>query len=217
MMHRPAVFFALLGLACADRTPPPDAAELAVPADSFVDVGDTAAALPPMPDHPGGRQGQLTVRAVGAFALDHGWPARAGRCARPAMVLILAEEPGSGASILLQLPAGPDLAGQYPVKLADSAGAPTPPASQLGFQFFEMNTAEAYQAADGAVEVRELTDRRVSGRFAVTVRHLVNDQVALVAGTFQQVDVEPLPPDWCERAAAAQDSLAVVDTTRVPG
>jgi hypothetical protein len=34
-----------------------------------------------------------------------------------------------------------------------------------------------------------------------------------VAGTFLQVDVEPLAPDWCERAAAAQDSLAIADST----
>jgi hypothetical protein len=80
-----------------------------------------------------------------------------------------------------------------------------------------MNAADAYQAADGEVEVRELTDRRVTGRFTVTMRHVINDQIARVAGTFQQVAVEPLPPDWCERAAAAQDSLAVVDSTRVPG
>jgi hypothetical protein len=224
MIRRPAVLLAVLALACADRTPPPDAAEQATPTDSLAGESDTALVLPPMPDHPGGRAGQLTVRAVGAFELDRAWPARAGRCVRPAMVLILAEEPGSGASVLLQLPASSDLTGPYPVKLADSAGMPAAPASQLGFQFFEMNTAEAYQAADGDVEVRELTDRRISGRFAVTLRHLINNQAALVAGTFQQVAVEPLPPDWCERAATAQDSLAsavrdsfaAADSTRGP-
>ncbi|HEX9631924.1 MAG TPA: hypothetical protein VGA02_05615 [Gemmatimonadales bacterium] len=217
MIRHPAVFLALLGLACADRTPPPDADAQMATADSLAEMAEAVPEPPPMPDHPGGRSGQLTARAVGAFELDRGWPARAGRCARPAMVVILAEEPGSGASILLQLPASSDLTGPYPVKLADSLGVPAPPASQLGFQFFEMNAADAYQAADGEVEVRELTDRRVTGRFTVTMRHVINDQIARVAGTFQQVAVEPLPPDWCERAAAAQDSLAVVDSTRVPG
>ena len=213
MIRRRVFLLILLSAACADRTPPPDAADQAVAGDSLEEESVAEAELPPMPDHPGGRAGQLTARAVGAFELDRGWPARAGRCARPPMVLILAEEPGSGASVLLQVPTSGDLTGSYPVKLADSAGVPAPPAAQLGFQFFEANTAEAYQAAEGEVEVRELTDRRVSGRFAVTVRHVVSDKTARVAGTFQQVDVEALPPDWCERAAAAQDSLAMADSS----
>jgi hypothetical protein len=217
MIRRPTLLLVLLSLACGDRTPNPDAAVQAaldsLALDSLDEEADAEPVLPPMPDHPAGRAGQLTVRAVGAFELDRGWPARAGRCVRPAMVLVLAEEPGSGASVLLQLPAAGDLTGFYPVKLADSTGMPAPPASQLGFQFFEANTADAYQAAEGEVEVGELTDRRVSGRFAVTVRHVVTNRTARVAGTFHEVDVEPLPPDWCARAAAAQDSLAMADST----
>lgn len=213
MIIRPTVsVLACLALACADRTPPPDASEQEAAVDSL-DEAPLEHELPPMPDYPRGRAGQLTVRAVGAFELERGWPARAGRCARPAMVLVLAEEPGSGASVLLQLPSGSELTGSYPVKLADSVGMPVPPASQLGFQFFEANTANAYQAAEGEVEVRELTDRRVSGRFAATMRHVLTNVTALVAGTFQQVDLEPLPPDWCEQAAAAQDSLVMADST----
>ena len=211
MMRRSGLVLALFALACGDRPPPPDAAEQATTVDS-ADMAAPDTALPAMPGHPAGRAGQLTARAVGAFELDRGWPARAGRCARPPMVLLLAEEPGSGASVLLQLPTSGELTGVYPVKLADSVGVPVAPASQLGFQFFEGNTAEAYQGAEGAVEIRELTDRRVSGRFAVTVRHVLNNLTARVAGTFQQVDVEPLPPDWCEQAAAAQDSLVAADS-----
>lgn len=198
----------LITLACADRTPPPDVAEQAVNLDSLEDAIEAEPDLPPMPDYPRSETGQLTARAVGAFELDHSWPARAGRCARPPMVLVIAEETGSGGSVLLQLPSSGDLTGVYPVKLADSTGMPVAPASQLGFQFFDANTADAYQAAEGDVEVRELTDRRVSGRFAVTLRHLVNNRTALVAGAFHQLKVEALPPDWCEQAAAAQDSLA---------
>ena len=89
---------------------------------------------------------------------------------------------------------------------------PAAPASQLGFQFFEGNTADAYQGSAGVVEVRELTDRRLSGRFQVTMRHVVSNRAAQVAGTFQHVELEPLPPDWCDRAAAAQDSLAMADS-----
>lgn len=212
-MIRPfAIVLALGALACGGRAPPPDADEQEAAVDSLEETG-VEPELPPMPAYPDGRAGQLTARAVGEFGLDRGWPARAGRCARPAMVLILAEEPGSGASVLLQLPASGDLTGAYPVKLADSVGMPAAPASQLGFQFFEGNAAQAYQAADGEVEVRELTDRYVSGRFAVTLRHLVHNRRVRVAGTFLQVDVEPLAPDWCERAAAAQDSLAIADST----
>jgi hypothetical protein len=29
-----------------------------------------------------------------------------------------------------------------------------------------------------------------------------------VAGVFHELEVEPLPPDYCEQAQAAQDSLA---------
>lgn len=216
MMRRSFIALGLFALACGDRAPQPDATEQAAAFDSLdeMPVPELPAPELPMPEHPGGQDGQLTARAVGAFELDRGWPARAGRCVRPALVLILAEEPGSGASVLLHLPSSADLTGAYPVKLADTAGMPAPPASQLGFQFFQGNTADAYQAAEGEVQVRELTDRHISGRFAVTMRHVVNNTTARVAGTFQEVDLDPLPPDWCARAAAAQDSLALADSTR---
>jgi hypothetical protein len=207
MIPRSALVLAILALGCRDRTPPPDAVEQGAVADSL-DEAAVEAELPPMPDFPSGRSGQVTARAVGAFALDRGWPAHAGRCARPAMVVIIAQEPGSGVSLLLQLPDADDLTGRYPVRLADSAGMLTPPAAQLGFQFFESGAADAYQAAEGEVDVRELTDRRVSGRFAVTARHIVNNRLANVAGAFQQVEVEALSLDWCADYAAGLDSLA---------
>lgn len=201
----------LFALACGDRTPPPETAQQTAP-DSLDEV-PVEEEVPPMPDYPDNASGRLTIRAVGALELEHGWSARAGRCVRPALVLVLAEEPGSGASVLLHLPTSGELIGTYPVGLADSTGIPAAPASQLGFQFFEANTADAYQGSAGAVEVRELTDRRVSGRFQVTMRHVVSNRTAQVAGTFQHVDLEPLPPDWCDRAAAAQDSLSLADST----
>lgn len=215
MMRPPILLLTLAVLACGGRTPPPETANQEAAADSTEDPS-AEAELPPMPSVPAGREGQLAVRAVGAFDLDRVWPARAGRCARPAMVLVLAEEPGSGISVLLQLPGEGDLTGEYPVKLADSAGVPSGPASQLGVQFFEAGSAQAYQAAEGAVDVRDLTERRITGRFTVTVRHLATNARARVAGSFQQVDVEALPPDWCDRAAAAQDSLAKADSAGGP-
>jgi hypothetical protein len=178
---------------------------LALQGDSMA-VADTA--LPEMPPSPDRRRGYLTARAVGALTFTDAWAARGGRCVQPPMLLVIAEDPGrSGASVLLELPAG-DLAVEYPVRLADSAGVPDPPAAQLGFQFFDAQRADAYQGSEGVVRVLSLDDRRVSGEFAVMVRHITTDARARVAGAFHQVDVEPLPPDWCERAQAAHDSLA---------
>ncbi|MDH3495703.1 MAG: hypothetical protein OER21_02995 [Gemmatimonadota bacterium] len=181
-----------------------------VTSDDSIEAAIAAASdttLPPMPALPGRRGGQMTVRAVGVLDFEKTWPARAGRCARPAMILVVAEEPGSGGSVLLQLPDSGPLTGGYPVKIADSTGVPAAPAAQLGFQFFQERSSDAYQAAEGSVEVYSLDDLRVSGQFTATVRHIVNERRARVAGVFHGVDVEALPPDWCEQAQAAQDSL----------
>jgi hypothetical protein len=219
MTRRLLVLSTLACLACGSgqRTGDTDStvAVGAANADSMAEAAAADTALPPMPDYPRREPGKVTVAAVGAFELSHSWDARAGRCARPSMVLLIAEEPGSGASVLLDLPASDDLTGTYPVKLADSTGVVEPPAAQVGFQFFDVSKADAYQGSAGDVEVRELTDRRLSGRFAVTLRHIANNRRAQVAGTFEHVDVEPLPIDWCERAAAARDSLAMAADSAV--
>jgi len=217
MIRRLFVLSSLACIACGpgqqagetDSTTVSAAARAAVNEDSIEAAAAADTVLPPMPDYPRRETGKVTVIAVGAFELTHSWNARAGRCARPSMVLLIAEEPGSGASVLLDLPASEDVTGTYPVKLADSVGVLEPPAAQVGFQFFDVNKADAYQGSAGDVEVRELTDRRLSGRFAVTLRHIANNRRAQVAGTFEHVDIEPLPIDWCERAAAARDSLAM--------
>ena len=212
MTRRFLLLATLLTFACTsgEQTDDADSTNTAVNEDSIEAAIAAEAELPPMPDYPGSEAGKLAVTAVGAFELSHSWPARAGRCARPAMVMIIAEEPGSGATVLLDLPPSGDVTGPYPIKLVDSAGVLAPPASQMGFQFFEATSADAYQGSTGGVDVRELTDRRVSGRFAVTLRHIGNNRRAQVAGTFERVDVEALPIDWCERAAAARDSLVPV-------
>lgn len=173
------------------------------PEDTVLTVQDTV--LPPMPDYPGQRGGYLVAHAVGATDFELAWPARAGRCSEPAMLLVIAELERSGASVLLELPDGDALV-EYPVKLATDSGAPEPPAAQLGFQFFE-DVPSAYQAAEGTVEVYGIASG-VSGRFAITIRHIVNQELARVAGVFHNVDIEDLPPDWCDRARAARDSLA---------
>jgi hypothetical protein len=193
------------------------ARDAGTPADSVTDEdADFAAAdtvLPPMPDVPDRQGGHVVAVGVGGVEFREVWPARAGRCAQPPMVLIIAEAPGrSGVSVLLELPPARDLTGDYPVSFADTTGMPDPPAAMLGFQFFDQQRGDAYQAADGAVTLRELTDRRASGQFQVTVRHIVTNQRARVAGIFHQLEVEALVPEYCERLQAAQDSLATSGT-----
>jgi hypothetical protein len=202
---------ALLTLACGERrmsreNAAADSLAAVAKADSLAAaIVDTT--LPTMPQIPRGRRGYLAATAVGALDFTKEWKARAGRCAQPAMILVIAEEDSSGASVLLNLPPSGDLLGTYPVKLADSTGVPAPPAAQLGFQFFQRTGASAYQAAAGNVELTALDARRASGRFEVTVRHITSNERARIAGVFDGVDVEPLPLDWCARADSAQGAL----------
>ena len=205
-MNRRFWLVPVLACACAGG-----ARDAGTPADSVTDAefAEADTVLPPMPAVPDRQAWHVVSVGVGGVEFSEAWPARAGRCARPPMVLIIAEEPGrSGVSVLLALPATGDLMVDYPVSFADSAGMPDPPAAMLGFQFFDEQRGDAYQAADGVVTLRELTDRRVSGRYAVTVRHIATNQRARVAGVFHQLEVEALVPAYCERLQAAQDSLA---------
>jgi hypothetical protein len=191
--------------------------DAATPADSTGadSLGDPAAiiaapdtALPPMPGIPDRRSGHLVAVGVGAHEFSEAWPARAGRCARPPLIIVLPRELGNtGGTVLLELAAGEPTV-DYPVAFADSTGMPEPPAAMLGFQFFTDQRGDAYQAVDGVVTVYRLDERTVSGRFQVTVRHINTNARARVAGVFHELEVEPLPPDYCEQAQAAQDSLA---------
>jgi hypothetical protein len=197
------------GMAWACGGPAPDGgaagADSADPDSALLAQVDTV--LPPMPDVPRGRAGHLVAVGVGELDSTWSWPFKAGRCARPAMIFMLPSELGqSGASILLELPEG-DPSGPYPVRFADSTGVPVAPAAQLGLQFFEAQRSDAYQGADGAVSVERLTETQISGTFQVTVRHIVHDARSRLAGAFQDVPVEALPPDYCERLQSAQDSL----------
>jgi hypothetical protein len=187
----------------ADAAPPADSADA-----DIAEVVATDTVLPPMPDVPKRRAGHLVAVAVGGLDSTWSWPFHAGRCARPAMLFMLPRELGhGGASILLELPPG-EMVGDYPVRFADSAGVPQPPAAMVGLQFMDDQRADAYQAAEGTVTVSRLDETRVSGTFRVTVRHVVTDRRARIAGVFQDVEIEALPPDYCERLQAAQDSIA---------
>jgi hypothetical protein len=177
--------------------------------DESADFAAVDTVLPPMPDVPDRRAGHVVAVGVGGVEFSEAWPARTGRCARPPMVLIIAEAPGrSGVSVLLELPAAGDPMVEYPVSFADSTGMPDPPAAMVAFQFWDEQRGDAYQAAEGAVTLRELTDRRASGQFQVTVRHIATNQRARVAGVFHQLEVDALVPAYCERLQSAQDSLA---------
>jgi hypothetical protein len=198
----------LVGFACRGGGQNTD-----VPPDSTGDA-DTAqvaavdTTLPPMPDVPDRKDGSLVAVAAGAFDSTWVWPAQAGRCTRPAMVFIIPTELGnSGGTVLLELPPG-DPSVDYPVRFADSTGMPQPPAAMLGFQFFDQRRGDAYQASDGTVRVTELSDRTVSGHFQATVRHIVTNRRARVAGAFERIPVEPMDPAYCRKMQSAQDSLA---------
>jgi hypothetical protein len=209
-MTAPRLVLLVLLTACAgEKAPPPEAATQVPDEDSLETAQAADTVLPAMPPYPDRSGGRVTARAVGALSADYDWPGRALRCGGAApIVFIVGEQPGSGGSVLLRLPPAGAVIGTYPVKFADTAGAPQPPAAQLGFQFFEGNSADAYQAADGSVEVGALDDRHVSGNFAVTVRHIATDRRARIAGVFHDIAFSAPPPGWCDRAAAAQDSLA---------
>jgi hypothetical protein len=184
------------GSEAAADTIDPDSAALA--------VIDTV--LPPMPNPPRRRSGHLVVVAAGALDSTWAWPMKAGRCARPPMVFMVPRELGqSGASVLLELPDG-ELAGDYPVRFADSTGMPDPPAAMLGFQFVDEQRADAYQAAEGMVSIGRLDDTRISGTFQATVRHIVSNRRAQVAGVFHDIEIEALDLEYCGRLQAAQDS-----------
>jgi hypothetical protein len=203
----------LLGLGCRSGEQgdvPPDSTD----GDTLAAAAAADTALPPMPGIPDHERGSLVAVAVGAFDSTWVWPARAGRCVQPPMVFIIPSELGnSGGTVLLELPPG-NFSVEYPVRFADSTGMPEPPAAMLGFQFFDQQRGDAYQALAGTVTVTALDERKVSGHFQVTVRHILTERRARVAGTFSEVPVEPMDPTYCRTMQSAQDSLAVPQPTR---
>jgi hypothetical protein len=214
-----ALLLVLLLAACSRaEAPPVEKGEGAAAGDSetaVIAVTDTG--LPEMPEYPGQRRGHLVAHGVGALDINAAWAAWAGRCERPPMIVVIAEEPSNGASVLLRLPPGDSLAGDYPISDGDSAAPPPARTSQVGFQFFQASMADTYQSVDGTVELSRVSPARVSGRLAVTLRHVGDEHLARVAGVFDEVAVRALSPDWCARAAAAHDSLAALHRDSLAG
>jgi hypothetical protein len=180
-----------LVLACGgdEEQPPPRPA----PAVGQPTVSDSIV----MPAFPVPRRGYLVARSTGLYDLSGEWPARAAMCDDPAIMQILAQQPGMGTIVLLRLPPPPERLAIYPITMADSGAPPPSPAAQIGVQLFEGANAYAFQGLEGQIVLTGVSDR-VSGRYQVTLREINSDGLAKYAGVFESVMLEPLPAEQCE-------------------
>ena len=161
----------------------------------------------PMPEFPESRSGWLIANSAGAYDLRGEWEARAAMCDDPPVLEVLAERPGFGTLVLLQLPEPDARLTRYPIVIADS-GAPPPPAAQIGVQLFQDRNSYAFQGLSGEVELYGFAER-VSGRYAVTLREIQTDNEAKFVGVFEAIPIEPLSAEMClamKEAMAAADS-----------
>ncbi|MBI4421644.1 MAG: hypothetical protein HY560_12535 [Gemmatimonadetes bacterium] len=174
--------------AAATSSPPP------TPPDA------PALELPPMPPYPEAGRGRLVAQSAGPAGTEEikgDWAARAGTCEQPAMLQVVAQEPGTGTILLLALPAG-DRVDSYPVTTV-SSGLPTPPAAQVAVQLFRRTGTFAYQAMEGSVDLYAF-EKVASGRFAVTLREITTNTRLLYAGAFREIPVERLDAERCALA-----------------
>jgi hypothetical protein len=156
--------------------------------------------MPPYPDAARGRMSVLSAQQRVEDSIRHEWPAQAGLCAAPPMLLVKSEEMGSGGTmVLLALPE--NRVGTYPVTVVER-GLPTPPAAQIGVQVFRPTGSLAYQAMDGSVDLYSY-GKTVSGRFAVTLREISRNERIRYAGAFKEVPVVELEAALCAPAEAA--------------
>jgi hypothetical protein len=162
----------------------------------------------PMPEYPSPRRNFLVATGAGGEQdLSGEWEARAAICEDPAVLQVLAEQPGFGTLLLFQLPEG-DRVVTYPIAFAET-GAPEAPAAQVGVQLFRTGSAFAYQAAEGEIELTGFGER-VSGHFGVTLREINSEKHVRFAGVFDNVVVEPLPDEQCH---ALKEALFPADST----
>jgi len=162
----------------------------------------------PMPEVPEPRRGYLVATGAGMYALDGAWEAQAQMCEDPPMLEVLAEQPGIGTLVLLQLPSDGERLTDYPVALVEQ-GAPDPPASQIGVQTFQQGGAHGFQAMEGSVSVYGF-DERISGRFTVILREISSNDLEKYAGVFHGIPVAHMSDAECLEWKAA---LATNDST----
>jgi hypothetical protein len=163
----------------------------------------------PMPDFPEPRRGHLVAKGAGTYMLDGAWEAIARKCDDPPMMQVLAQQPGFGTIVLLQLPPEGERLTDYPVTIVEQ-GIPDPPASQVGVQVFQGGSVATFQAMEGGVTVFGY-GQLISGQFAVVLREVSTEELQKYAGTFQSVPIEAIPEDDCRQlreALAASDSSA---------
>lgn len=168
----------------------------------------------PMPAFPEPQRGRLVVRGAGPYMLDGAWPAVARMCDDPAMMQVIAQEPGIGTLVLLQLPPDGQRLADYPVTIVEQ-GAPVAPASQVGVQLFQGGAASAFQGMEGQVSVYDFGSR-VSGRFAVILRDISSGDRQKYAGVFESVPIEQIAVEDCLRVKEAMEPPDSVVSDTIP-
>jgi hypothetical protein len=161
-----------------------------------------------MPDYPHASDGQLVVVSDGDFILDGKRRAVAGLCPEQRILELYAEDEAGGTAVMAQFPQGVAV-GDYPIVLPDSA-AVDERSARIGVQVFEERDAFGFQAFIGTLEVLSL-GKRLSGRFASTVRDLQTDILTRYVGVFTDIPVETFDQDYCNTLRPEEDS----DTTQV--
>lgn len=163
----------------------------------------------PMPDYPAARRGRLVAVSAGAVDLSGSWLGRAATCDDIGVLQILAEEPGRGTLILVQMPATDRLT-TYPITVVEE-GLPAAPAAQVGVQILGETGNYAFQGAEGDVYLDSLVNGELSGRIATTLREISSDERSRYAGVFSRIPVAPLAQEYCDRMAAALSTPDSVD------
>ena len=160
------------------------------------------AVLPPIPRYPDATKGHMVVVSAvpaGFDTISRDWPAEAGTCTTPPMLLVKSEREGAGGTLLL-LALPDNKVTSYPITTV-SSGLPAPPAAQVGVQSFSPSGSQAFQATEGSADIYSF-GKTVSGRFAVTLREINRNQKIQFAGAFREVAVTPLDPRLCAPASA---------------
>lgn len=201
-MNRVIVGIAACLLLACGKAEDEAASEETLP-DTTVDAAETEP-VPfdsiPMPAYPEARRGRLVAVSAGTVELSGSWLGQAGICDEAGFMQILAEIPGRGTLIILQMPAEDRLI-SYPIMIVDS-GLPPAPAAQVGVQILEERGTYAFQAAEGEVFLDSIVNGEVSGRIAATLREITSDERVRYAGVFSRIPLTPHEPAYCAQLTA---------------